>query len=182
MSNEWLEDNRKYEEKCTTNSNNWAKWWAPKGNQNACKNWDNLSKQPKQAEQAKQADMIWSDMIWSDNDSITSSNEEVNKNKINNKNKTKKNWYSPEFEEFWKAYPLKKGKQKAFKAWTEALKWGNDPNLIIEKAWEYTLEIKHKKTEKSYIKRAQGWLNDGRWDDDYDTWDSGKKPDLDDLY
>ena len=67
---------------------------------------------------------------------ITSSNEEVNKNKINKKNKTKKIWYSPKFEEFWKAYPLKKGKQKAFQAWTSALKWGNDPNLIIKKAWE----------------------------------------------
>lgn len=101
---------------------------------------------------------------------ITSSNEEVNKNKINKKNKTKKIWYSPKFEEFWKAYPLKKGKQKAFQAWTSALKWGNDPNLIIKKAWEYTLEIKHKKTEECYIKRAQGWLNDWRWDDEYDTW------------
>ncbi|MBB1578911.1 MAG: superinfection exclusion B family protein [candidate division SR1 bacterium] len=117
-----------------------------------------------------------------DNDSITSSNEEVNKNKINNKNKTKKNGYSSEFEEFWKAYPLKKGKQKAFKAWTEALKGGYDPNLIIKKAGEYTLEIKHKKTEKSYIKRAQGWLNDGRWDDEYDIGTTGKKPDLNDLY
>lgn len=28
-------------------SENWKKWWAPQGNQNACKNWENISKQPK---------------------------------------------------------------------------------------------------------------------------------------
>lgn len=69
MSNEWVEDNRKYETKCNINSDNGAKWWAKKGNQNARKNWDNVSKQPKQAKQPKQpkqADMIWSDVIWSD--------------------------------------------------------------------------------------------------------------------
>ena len=190
MVAERTKDDQKYSETLQKRIEWGKKWWRPnKDWGNSQKPWG-LEKNLKGGKETSSPPVYDSDSVSDnvnvdDNDSITSSNEEVNKNKINkinNKNKTKKNWYSSEFEEFWKAYPLKKGKQKAFKAWTEALKWGNDPNLIIEKAWEYTLEIKHKKTEKSYIKRAQGWLNDGRWDDDYDTWDSGKKPDLDDLY
>lgn len=187
MIAERTKDDQKYSETLQKRIEWGKKWWRPnKDWWNSQKPWG-LEKNLKGGKETSSPPVYDSDSVSDsvnvdDNDSITSSNEEVNKNKINNKNKTKKNWYSSEFEEFWKAYPLKKGKQKAFKAWTEALKWGNDPNLIIKKAWEYTLEIKHKKTEKSYIKRAQGWLNDGRWDDDYDTWDSGKKPDLDDLY
>jgi hypothetical protein len=53
---------------------------------------------------------------------------------------------------------------------------------LIKKAGEYATEVKLKKTEEGYIKRAQGWLNDGRWDDEYDIGATGKKPDLNDLY
>ena len=189
MVAERTKDDQKYSETLQKRIEWGKKWWRPnKDWKNSQKPWG-LEKNLKGGKETSSPPVYDSDSVSDsvnvdDNDSITSSNEEVNKNKnkINKKNKTKKIWYSPKFEEFWKAYPLKKGKQKAFQAWTSAIKWGNDPNLIIEKAWEYAIELKLKKTEKSYIKRAQGWLNDGRWDDDYDTWDSGKKPDLNDLY
>lgn len=167
MIQERGKDDEQYKLVCERNQKNWKSGWRPSKNFWNSQKPSGLSGNPEKPKKADNDNDSDSD---NDNDLITSSNEEVNKNKINKKNKTKKNWYSSEFEEFWKAYPLKKGKQKAFKAWTEALKWGNDPNLIIKKAWEYTLEIKHKKTEECYIKRAQGWLNDGRWDDEYDTW------------
>ena len=173
MIAERTKDDQKYSETLQKRIEWGKKWWRPnKDWENSQKPWGlkkNL-KGEKETSSPPVYDSVSDSVYVDDNDSITSSNEEVNKNKINKKNKTKKLWYSSEFEEFWKAYPLKKGKQKAFQAWTEAIKWGNDPNLIIKKAWEYTLEIKHKKTEESYIKRAQGWLNDWRWDDDYDTW------------
>ena len=177
MIQERGKDDEQYKLVCERNQKNWKKGWRPNKNFENSQKPSGLSENP---EKPKKADND-SD---NDNDLITSSNEEVNKNKnkINKKNKTKKIWYSPKFEEFWKAYPLKKGKQKAFQAWTSAIKWGNDPNLIIKKAWEYTLEIKHKKTEECYIKRAQWWLNDWRWDDEYDIGATGKKPDLNDLY
>ena len=182
MTQDRVKDDEQYKVVCQRNQKNWKSGWRPNKNFENSQKPSGLSGNP---EKPKKADNDSDNDSDSDNDLITSSNEEVNKNKknkTNKTNKTKKILYSPKFEEFWKAYPLKKGKQKAFQAWTSAIKWGNDPNLIIKKAWEYALELKHKKTEKCYIKRAQGWLNDGRWDDDYDTWDSGKKPDLNDLY
>ena len=169
MTQDWVKDDEQYKVVCQRNQKNWKKGWRPN------KNFENSQKPSGSSENPEKPKKADNDSD-NDNDLITSSNEEVNKNKnknknkINKKNKTKKIWYSPKFEEFRKAYPLKKGKQKAFQAWTSAIKWGNDPNLIIKKAWEYTLEIKHKKTEECYIKRAQGRLNDGRWDDEYDTW------------
>ena len=175
MVAERTKDDQKYSETLQKRIEWGKKWWRPnKDWENSQKPWG-LEKNLKGGKETSSPPVYDSDNDSdsdSDNDLITSSNEEVNKNKnkINKKNKTKKIRYSPKFEEFWKAYPLKKGKQKAFQAWTSAIKWGNDPNLIIKKAWEYTLEIKHKKTEECYIKRAQGWLNDWRWDDEYDTW------------
>lgn len=153
---------------------NWAKWWAPQGNSNAKKDWENISKQPKTTEKQpkdnqkqpkekeKEKDKVKDNVKEKDN----SSNEELKNKNIKNK----KINYSSEFELFRKTYPRKKGKQKAFQAWNEALKLGNNPSLIIKKAWEYAMEVKHKKTEEWYIKRPQGWLNEGRRDDEYDTW------------
>lgn len=171
MIAERTKDDQKYSETLQKRIEWGKKWWRPNKNwENSQKPWG-LEKNLKGGKETSSPPVYDSDSVYvDDNDSITSSNEEVNKNKINKKNKTKKIWYSHEFEEFWRAYPLKKGKQKAFQAWTGAIKWGNDPNLIIKKAWEYALELKHKKTEECYIKRAQWWLNDWRWDDEYDTW------------
>ncbi len=116
-------------------------------------------------------------------------NENVNANandNVNEKSKTKKInkkvVYSEDFESFRKAYPKKKGKQKAREAWENAIKWGNDPKVLITKAWEYATEIKLKRIEDHYIKFPQGWLNDWRFDDDYFTGNDNSKPDLDVLY
>ncbi len=113
-------------------------------------------------------------------------NVNVNEKENGNKNKTKKInkkvVYSEDFESFRIAYPKKKGKQKAREAWENAIKWGNDPKVLITKAWEYATEIKLKRIEDHYIKFPQGWLNDWRFDDDYFTGNDNSKPDLDVLY
>lgn len=157
---------------------NWAKWWAPQGNSNAKKDWENISKQPKTTEKQpkdnqkqpkeKEKDKVKDNVKEKEKVKDNSSNEEL-KNKNNNK-KNKKINYSSEFELFRKTYPRKKGKQKAREAWENAINWGNDPELLIKKAGEYATEVKLKKTEEGYIKRPQGWLNEGRRDDEYDTW------------
>lgn len=164
---------------------NWCKWGAPQWNSNAAKDWGNTTKQPKttkgqpthEKKQPKEKDK---DNV-KDNvkEKDTSSNEEV-KNKNNRKNK--KINYSSEFESFWRAYPRKKGKQKAREAWENAISWGNDPELLIRKASEYATEVRLKKTEEGYIKRPQGRLNDWRFDDEYFIWKTNEKPDLDDIY
>lgn len=162
---------------------NWCKWGAPQWNSNAAKDWGNTTKQPKTTEgqpthekkQPKDKDNVKDNVKEKD----TSSNEEV-KNKNNRKNK--KINYSSEFESFWRAYPRKKGKQKAREAWENAISWGNDPELLIKKASEYATEVRLKKTEEGYIKRPQGRLNEWRFDDEYFIWKTNEKPDLDDIY
>ncbi|MGH6654613.1 MAG: helix-turn-helix domain-containing protein, partial [Actinocrinis sp.] len=68
------------------------------------------------------------------------------------------------FDDFWKIYPLKKGKLAAQKAFTKAVTGGADPQAIIDGALEYAFECRMK--EPKYVKYAQGWLNDGRWQDE----------------
>lgn len=68
------------------------------------------------------------------------------------------------FEKFWKAYPLKKGKVEAIKAFRKAVTLGHVGD-IIEGAAAYADECRRKGTEKKYIKHAQGWLNGQRWNE-----------------
>jgi len=73
--------------------------------------------------------------------------------------------YSPEFESFWKEYPRRIGKGKAYKNWQTALK-NTDPLVIIEGAKRYAAECLAKRTEEGYIKHPEGWLTARRWEDD----------------
>ena len=171
-------NNKKYE--------NWKKWWEywtlggrPK------KDWENSQKplRGKKNSQTKTPNVNENDNV---NENV---NENVNVNandNVNEKLKTKKInkkiIYSEDFESFRKAYPKKKGKQKARESWENAIKWGYDPKLLITKAWEYATEIKLKRVEDKFIKMAQWRLNDWRFDDDYFTGNNNEKPDLDVIY
>jgi hypothetical protein len=53
---------------------------------------------------------------------------------------------------------------------------------LITKAWEYATEIKLKRIEDHYIKFAQWWLNDWRFDDDYFTGKLQVLPTNDEIY
>ena len=77
--------------------------------------------------------------------------------------------YSSEFEEFWRVYPKRKGKVKAREAWQRLLDGGFESSYLISKATEYAKECDLKHVDERYIKRPQGWLNDGRFDDDFFT-------------
>ena len=155
---------------------NWHKGWRPKDN------WDN-SKKPKPNQTVTEPKPDVDEDVDEDVDvTEEKKKEEEIKKKQKNKKINKKIVYSDLFESFRKAYPKKKGKQKAREAWENAIKWGNDPKVLITKAWEYATEIKLKRVEEHYIKFAQWWLNDGRFDDDYYTGNDNKKPDLDVLY
>jgi len=61
------------------------------------------------------------------------------------------------------------------------LSW-NNPEKLIKKAWEYATEIRLKRIEEKYIKYAQWWLNEWRFDDDYYLWEQKQQPDLSVLY
>ena len=155
---------------------NWVKWWRPE------KTFENSRKPNRNQTVTKPKPNVNVNV----NENV---NENVNVNGNVNENEKKKNKkinekvvYSELFESFWKAYPKKKGKQKAREAWENAIKWGNDPKHLITKAWEYATEIKLKRVEEKFIKFAQWWLNEWRFDDDYFTGNDNQKPDLDDLY
>lgn len=165
---------------------NWKKWkeyWTLGGRPQ--KNWENMLKTPKgENHNPNKTPNV------NENDNVNENvNENVNVNandnvneKIKTKKINKKIIYSEDFESFRKAYPKKKGKQKARESWENAIKWGYDPKLLITKAWEYATEIKLKRVEDKFIKMAQWRLNDWRFDDDYFTGNNNEKPDLDVIY
>lgn len=70
------------------------------------------------------------------------------------------------FDRFWRAYPKRVGKAAARRAWDKAIKGGADAEIIIGAAEFYALE--KKMTDPQYLKHPQGWLNDGRWQDEPD--------------
>jgi len=81
----------------------------------------------------------------------------------------KKNTYSPDFESFYAAYPLRQGKKKAFDAW-RAIDIQNGTFEAILQA------IEKQKVHKSYLRERKEfcpewplpatWLNGCRWEDE----------------
>jgi pyocin large subunit-like protein len=74
----------------------------------------------------------------------------------------KKNEYTVEFEEFWKAYPRNDGKYAAYKKWTSIIKNNEiDYKIIIDAAKKYaTSRIGQ---DATYTALAETWLNKKRW-------------------
>ena len=71
--------------------------------------------------------------------------------------------YSDEFEEFWQAYPRKKDKRAAWKAWKAALKRA-DPETIISAARAEA----RRPCELKYRKYPATWLNADAWENEPD--------------
>ena len=67
--------------------------------------------------------------------------------------------YSTGFEEFWKAYPRKKGKGNAYKCYNARLKDGWSPEELLEAAKNYAVETGRKHTDQEYIKHAATFLS-----------------------
>lgn len=70
--------------------------------------------------------------------------------------------YSKAFEEFWRTYPLRKSKRRAYQRWQEALKRAN-PAEIIAGAARYRDDPNR---EDRYTKYPEGWLSGNGWEDD----------------
>lgn len=69
------------------------------------------------------------------------------------------------FPEFWAAYPNKKGKAAAQRVYEGLVRRGEDQQKIIDGAAAYAKFVTG--VELSKVKYPQGWLSDGRWEDDY---------------
>jgi hypothetical protein len=79
-------------------------------------------------------------------------------------NKSKRVREVSRFPEFWAAYPLKRGKAAAERNWDSLMRRGVDPQPIIDGAKAYAKEVVG--VEQSKIKYPQGWLTDGRYEDE----------------
>lgn len=74
--------------------------------------------------------------------------------------------YTPEFEEFWTAYPRKVGKADVWSIW-QAI----DPDEPLRRKMLATLSWQKESTQwrrdnGNYIPMPATWLNQGRWDDE----------------
>ena len=70
--------------------------------------------------------------------------------------------YSPAFEEWYRAYPLKKGKQAAYGAYLRALgKVSHDVLMATARLW--AAECGRNGTEQQFIAHPSTWLNEERW-------------------
>ena len=72
-----------------------------------------------------------------------------------------------DFEEVWKAYPKKQGKEAAKKAYIKTRKAGTSNCEIVAGLTRYRMYITQNKTEDRYIKHGSTWFNQKCWEDDY---------------
>jgi len=85
-------------------------------------------------------------------------NTNNNDNNANNDNKNNINQYTIEFEEFWKDYPRKIEKQKAFKCYKKLLKEGYTSLQLLKSASLYAQQVKRENTDIKYIKHCSTFL------------------------
>ena len=73
------------------------------------------------------------------------------------------------FDEFWAAYPRRKGanpKHAARLKFEAAVKKGDSPDVIIEAARLYARELEAiRKLDSEFVAMASTWLNQRRWED-----------------
>lgn len=82
--------------------------------------------------------------------------------------------YPDEFLSFWEAYPRKQGKGAALNRWRGALDMIGGTRAeaaakILKGVRRYVKAIADERIEPDKIKMAEGWLNAGRWDDEYSS-------------
>lgn len=82
----------------------------------------------------------------------------TNKNDKNVENEKKKNNYSVEFESFWKCYPRRKEKAKAYRCYQARLKDGYSAEELVKAAGAYSDECQQMDKEERYIKLAATFL------------------------
>lgn len=78
--------------------------------------------------------------------------------------------YISPFQKFWDAFADKRGREGAERVWNRK-QLDNVADEVIAGAVRYT---KTRGDNRQYWKQAQGWLNDGRWNDEPPSEQSGK--------
>ena len=102
-----------------------------------------------------------------DSQILKESNTYSNKESINIYDFSKKEVVE-EFEEIWKEYPKKQGKEKALQAFLRARKAGVDKDTILDGLRAYKAYLMANKTNMQYVKQGSTWFNQKCWQDDYE--------------
>jgi phage replication O-like protein O len=79
-------------------------------------------------------------------------------NQERKKEKLKKNTYSQQFDDWWKEYPKKVEKKKAFSSFKTALK-NNSYDLLLDGLRGYVVYLKQSNTPERFIKHPTTFLN-----------------------
>ena len=97
-------------------------------------------------------------------------------NNINNINNTKENIkrkseedLKQDFEELWKLYPRKRGKEKAYNAYKRAVKAGATNEEIRQGILNLIEDIRKNRTEERFIPYGSTFFNGKSWTDDMKT-------------
>lgn len=83
----------------------------------------------------------------------------------NTKSNSKSN-YTTEFETFWKEYPNKMGKGKAFESWLKVKPNSSLQTLILKSIEKYKASRQWQEEDGKYIPHPTTWLNQQCWDDE----------------
>jgi hypothetical protein len=100
-------------------------------------------------------------------DNINALSSDTLASEIDTKAKSSLKELEKDFEEVWKAYPKKQGKEAAKKAYIKARKAGTSNCEIVAGLTRYKLFIQANRTEDRYIKHGSTWFNQKCWEDDY---------------
>jgi helix-turn-helix protein len=104
---------------------------------------------------------------------LTKDNKQVFKKQV--KKQINNNTYIDEFEDLWRIYPNKKGKDKALVAYIKARKEKFEYETIKNGLQKYIKYVQIKQTEKEFIKHGSTFFNQRSWQDEYDTSPSRPK-------
>lgn len=81
--------------------------------------------------------------------------------------KEKENELLTDFEEAWKAYPRKQGKDNAQRDYLKARKEGVSKEEILSGIEKYKWQIAACKTEPQYVLHGSTWFHQRRWTDEF---------------
>ena len=105
--------------------------------------------------------------------SIISYNTEYNNNIKENKKRKSEEELRQDFEELWKLYPRKRGKEPAFRHYKKAIREGATNEEIRQGILNFIEDIRKKQTEEQFIPYGSSYFCEKRWNDDLS---SGVKP------
>lgn len=91
----------------------------------------------------------------------------TNKNDKEDKNGKKENIYSDAFDSFWKVYPRRKVKPRAYKCYCARLKEGYTDEQLLKAAQQYAKECEETAREEKFIQLPSTFLSSNKPFEDY---------------